>query len=107
MTGDGETGAALVDHPGVDKIAFTGSTAVGREIGAQGGPRAQARDARAGRQVAEHHPARRRTEGRDRGSFQGIYFNTGQACNAGSRLFVHKDQFDEVVSALAERAPAR
>ena len=38
------------------------------------------------------------------GSFQGIYFNSGQACNAGSRLFVHKDQFDEVVSALAERA---
>ena len=38
------------------------------------------------------------------GSFKGIYFNTGQACNAGSRLFVHKDQFDEVVGALAERA---
>ena len=38
------------------------------------------------------------------GSFNGIYFNTGQACNAGSRLFVHRDQFDEVVSALAERA---
>jgi acyl-CoA reductase-like NAD-dependent aldehyde dehydrogenase len=38
------------------------------------------------------------------GSFQALYFNTGQACNAGSRLFVHKDQFDDVVSALAERA---
>ena len=37
VTGDGETGAALVDHPGVDKIAFTGSTAVGREIGAKAG----------------------------------------------------------------------
>ena len=37
LTGDGETGAALVDHPGVDKIAFTGSTAVGREIGAKAG----------------------------------------------------------------------
>ena len=33
LTGDGETGAALVDHPGVDKVAFTGSTVVGREIG--------------------------------------------------------------------------
>ena len=39
-----------------------------------------------------------------KGSFMGIYFNTGQACNAGSRLFVHKDQYDEVVSALAEAA---
>jgi acyl-CoA reductase-like NAD-dependent aldehyde dehydrogenase len=38
------------------------------------------------------------------GSFMGIYFNTGQACNAGSRLFVHKDQYDTVVSALAEAA---
>ena len=38
------------------------------------------------------------------GSFMGIYFNTGQACNAGSRLFVHKDQFDQVVGALAEQA---
>jgi acyl-CoA reductase-like NAD-dependent aldehyde dehydrogenase len=39
-----------------------------------------------------------------KGSFQGIYFNTGQACDAGSRLFVHRDQFDEVVSGLASRA---
>jgi acyl-CoA reductase-like NAD-dependent aldehyde dehydrogenase len=39
-----------------------------------------------------------------KGSFQGIYFNTGQACNAGSRLFVQKDQYDTVVSGLAEAA---
>ena len=64
ITGDGETGAALVDHPDVDKIAFTGSTAVGREIGEKAGPRAQAGDARAGRQVAEHHPARTPTSTR-------------------------------------------
>jgi acyl-CoA reductase-like NAD-dependent aldehyde dehydrogenase len=38
------------------------------------------------------------------GSFQGSYYNTGQACNAASRLFVHRDQFDEVVSGLAARA---
>ena len=37
LTGDGETGAALVDHPGIDKVAFTGSTEVGREIGAKAG----------------------------------------------------------------------
>ena len=43
-----------------------------------------------------------------KGSFQGIYFNSGQACNAGSRLFVHTNLFDEVVEGLAElraRAP--
>ncbi len=71
LTGDGETGAALVDHPGVDKIAFTGSTAVGREIGAKAGRRAQARDARARRQVAEHHPARRRHRRRRQGLLPG------------------------------------
>ena len=71
LTGDGETGAALVDHPGVDKIAFTGSTAVGREIGAKAGQGAQARDARAGRQVAERDPPRRRHRGRRQGLLPG------------------------------------
>jgi acyl-CoA reductase-like NAD-dependent aldehyde dehydrogenase len=104
ITGDGTTGAALVDHPGVDKIAFTGSTEVGREIGSKGGhalkrvtlelggksPNIVLPDADLGAAI--------------KGSFQAIYFNTGQACNAGSRLFVHRDQFDEVVAGLASRA---
>ncbi len=106
VTGDGSTGAALVEHPGVDKIAFTGSTEVGREIGSIAGralkrvtlelggksPNIILPDADLGAAIA--------------GSFQAIYFNSGQACNAGSRLFVHRDQFDEVVSGLAERASA-
>jgi acyl-CoA reductase-like NAD-dependent aldehyde dehydrogenase len=104
ITGDGSTGAAIVDHPGIDKIAFTGSTEVGREIGAKAGralkrvtlelggksPNIILPDADLKKAVA--------------GSFNGIYFNTGQACNAGSRLFVHQDQFDEVIGKLAERA---
>ena len=103
ISGDGETGAALVDHEDVDKIAFTGSTAVGREIGAKAG-RAQALHARARRQVAQHHPARRRPRRRRQGRYQAIYYNTGQACNAGSRLFVHSGQYDEVLAGLAEAA---
>jgi acyl-CoA reductase-like NAD-dependent aldehyde dehydrogenase len=104
LTGDGHTGAALVDHPDVDKIAFTGSTEVGREIGAKAGrslkrvtlelggksPNIILPDADLGTAVA--------------GSFQALYFNSGQACNAGSRLFVHADQFDQVVADLADRA---
>src|SRR4051795_3084371 len=39
-----------------------------------------------------------------KGSYEAIYFNTGQACNAGSPLFVHSSQFDEVVTGLAEAA---
>ena len=71
LTGDGATGAALVDHPGVDKIAFTGSTVVGREIGAKAGRRAQARHARARRQVAQHDPPRRRHRGGREGRLPG------------------------------------
>ena len=104
VTGDGETGAALVDNPGVAKIAFTGSTAVGREIAAKCGkalkrvtlelggksPNIILPDADLGRAI--------------KGSFQGIYFNSGQACNAGSRLYVARELFDEVVDGLSSFA---
>ena len=105
VTGDGETGAALVDHPGVDKIAFTGSTAVGREIGAKAGRALKRVTLELGGKSPSIILPDANLKSAIGGSFQGIYFNTGQACNAGSRLFVHQDQFDEVVAALAERAP--
>jgi acyl-CoA reductase-like NAD-dependent aldehyde dehydrogenase len=104
ITGDSETGAALVDHRDVDKIAFTGSTVVGREIGAKAGgalkrvtlelggksPNIILPDADLGQAV--------------KGAYQAIYYNAGQACNAGSRLFVHSDQYDEVMNGLVEAA---
>jgi acyl-CoA reductase-like NAD-dependent aldehyde dehydrogenase len=105
ITGDGRTGAALVDHPGVHKISFTGSTAVGREIGAKAGRALKRVTLELGGKspnVILPDADMKKAVG---GAFQGIYFNAGQSCNAGSRLFVHKDQFDDVVSALAERAP--
>ena len=65
----------------------------------------QARDARAGRQEPQHHPAGRRHRRGHQGLVtRAIYYNSGQACNAGSRLFVPKEHFDDVVGALAERA---
>jgi acyl-CoA reductase-like NAD-dependent aldehyde dehydrogenase len=105
VTGDGETGAAVVDHPGVDKISFTGSTPVGREIGAKAGRALKRVTLELGGKSANIILPDANLKAAIGGSFQGIYFNTGQACNAGSRLLVHKDQFDEVVAALAERAP--
>ena len=105
VTGDGTTGAALVDHPGVDKISFTGSTAVGREIGAKAGRALKRVTLELGGKSPNIILPDADLKSALGGSFQGIYFNSGQACNAGSRLFVHKDQFDDVVSALAERAP--
>jgi len=104
LSGDGETGAALVDHPGVDKLAFTGSTAVGREIGAKAGRALKRVTLELGGKSPNIILPDADLEQAIKGSFQAIYFNTGQACNAGSRLFVHRDQFDEVVGALAERA---
>jgi acyl-CoA reductase-like NAD-dependent aldehyde dehydrogenase len=104
LTGDGETGAALVDHPGIDKVAFTGSTEVGREIGAKAGRALKRVTLELGGKSANIILPDADLDAAVAGSFQAIYFNTGQACNAGSRLFVHRDQFDDVVTALAERA---
>src|SRR5207302_8562294 len=104
LTGDGGTGAALVDHPGVDKIAFTGSTEVGREIGAKAGRALKRVTLELGGKSPNIILPDADLKAAIGGSFQGIYFNSGQACNAGSRLLVHRDQFDEVVSGLADRA---
>ena len=104
ITGDGETGAALVDHPDVDKIAFTGSTVVGREIGAKAGRDLKRVTLELGGKSANIILPDADLDAAVKGSWTAIYFNSGQACNAGSRLFVPKEKFDEVVSALAERA---
>jgi acyl-CoA reductase-like NAD-dependent aldehyde dehydrogenase len=104
ITGDGETGAALVDHPDIDKIAFTGSTVVGREIGAKAGRALKRVTLELGGKSPNIILPDADIDAAISGSFQAIYFNSGQACNAGSRLFVHKDQFDDVVGALAARA---
>jgi acyl-CoA reductase-like NAD-dependent aldehyde dehydrogenase len=105
ITGDGETtGAALVDNAGVNKIAFTGSTVVGREIGAKAGRALKRVTLELGGKSPNIILPDADLEEAIKGSFMAIYFNTGQACNAGSRLFVQKDQFDTVVSALADAA---
>ncbi|MBI4897336.1 MAG: aldehyde dehydrogenase family protein [Actinobacteria bacterium] len=104
VNGDGATGAALVDHPDVDKIAFTGSTAVGREIGKKAGEQLKRVTLELGGKSPNIICDDADLKAAIRGSFQGIYFNTGQACNAGSRLFVHSSVYDEVTSKIAEMA---
>jgi acyl-CoA reductase-like NAD-dependent aldehyde dehydrogenase len=106
LTGDGATGAALVDADGVDKIAFTGSTAVGREIGAKAGRALKRVTLELGGKSPNVILPDADLEKAIAGSFQGIYFNSGQACNAGSRLFVPAESFDQVMSALADAANA-
>jgi len=105
VTGYGETtGAALVKHPGIDKIAFTGSTAVGKLINKQatdtlkrvslelGGksPVIVLPDADANTVIG--------------GAAGAIFFNAGQVCAAGSRLYVHRKIFDQVVEGVGSAA---
>ncbi|MFL5958215.1 MAG: aldehyde dehydrogenase family protein, partial [Solirubrobacterales bacterium] len=104
VTGDGATGAALVDHEDVDKVAFTGSTVVGREIGAKCGRALKRVTLELGGKSPNIILPDADLAAAVAGSFSAIYYNSGQACNAGSRLFVHRDQFDEVMSALTEQA---
>jgi acyl-CoA reductase-like NAD-dependent aldehyde dehydrogenase len=104
LTGDGSTGAALVDHPDVNKVAFTGSTAVGREIGAKAGKALKRVTLELGGKSPNIILPDADIDAAVKGSFQAIYFNSGQACNAGSRLFVPAERFDEVMSGLAEAA---
>jgi acyl-CoA reductase-like NAD-dependent aldehyde dehydrogenase len=106
ITGDGETGAALVDHDDVDKIAFTGSTAVGREIGAKAGRALKRVTLELGGKSPNIILPDADLDVAVKGAYQAIYYNTGQACNAGSRLFVHSDQYDEVIGGLVEAAGA-
>jgi len=106
ITGDGSTGAALVDHPGVDKIAFTGSTSVGRQIGERAGRALKRVTLELGGKSPNVILPDADLEAAIKGSYTGIYFNSGQACNAASRLFVQKDQFDTVMSALSDAAKA-
>jgi acyl-CoA reductase-like NAD-dependent aldehyde dehydrogenase len=104
LTGDGETGAALVDDPGVQKVAFTGSTVVGREIGAKCGRALKRVTLELGGKSPNIILADADLDASIKGSFQGIYFNSGQSCNAGSRLYVQRDLFDDVIGGLADFA---
>jgi len=105
VTGDGETaGAALVRHPGVDKISFTGSTEVGRLIGAQCG-----RDIRrVALELGGKSPVivldDMDVETAVAGAAGAIFFNHGQVCTAGSRLYVAKPLYEKVVAGLAQVA---
>jgi acyl-CoA reductase-like NAD-dependent aldehyde dehydrogenase len=104
ITGDGETGAALVDDPGVAKIAFTGSTVVGREIAAKCGTALKRVTLELGGKSPNIILPDADLDRAIKGSFQGIYFNSGQACNAGSRLFVASELFEQVVEGLKDFA---
>src|SRR5262249_31738777 len=105
LTGFGETaGAALAAHPGVDKVAFTGSTEVGKLIvQAAAGNLKKVSLELGGKSPAIILPDAD-IEAAAVGAGNAIFFNHGQCCCAGSRLFVHKNVYDEVVGGVADIA---
>ena len=104
VTGDGATGAAIVEQPGIDKIAFTGSTAVGREIGAKCGGQIKRLTLELGGKSPNIILPDADLEQAVKGSYAALYENSGQVCSAGSRLFVHSSLHDEVIEGLTEIA---
>ncbi len=103
ITGDGATGSHLVNHPGVDKVAFTGSTSVGKAIAkAIAGTKKSATLELGGKGaniVFEDAPIDEAVEG----IVNGIFFNQGHVCCAGSRLLVQENIQDELLEKLKNR----
>ncbi|GAA1152210.1 aldehyde dehydrogenase family protein [Ornithinicoccus hortensis] len=103
LTGAGETGRALVEHEGVDKVAFTGSTAVGKAIArAIAGTRKKATlelGGKAANIVFDDAPIDQAVEG----VVNGIFFNQGHVCCAGSRLLVQESVAEEFERKLKRR----
>jgi acyl-CoA reductase-like NAD-dependent aldehyde dehydrogenase len=103
VTGDGSTGAALVKHEGVDKIAFTGSTAVGKAIAESLAGTSKRLTLELGGKSPHIIFDDASLDQAIEGIVAGIYFNQGEVCCAGSRLLVQESIHDEVVSRLTRR----
>jgi aldehyde dehydrogenase (NAD+) len=103
VTGDGRTGAAIVDHPDVDKIAFTGSTDVGkaiqRRLAGTGKKLTLELGGKAANIVFDDAALDQAVEG----IVNGIYFNQGHVCCAGSRLFAQESIYEPLVEKLKRR----
>ena len=103
VTGAGETGAAIVNHPDVDKIAFTGSTEVGRLIQRAIAGTGKKYTLELGGKAANIIFADAAIDQAVEGIVNGIFFNQGHVCCAGSRLLVQESVADEVIQKLKDR----
>jgi aldehyde dehydrogenase (NAD+) len=103
VTGDGRAGAEIVKHPGVDKVAFTGSTEVGKEIQRAVAGTGKRLTLELGGKAANVIFDDAALDQAVEGIINGIYFNQGHVCCAGSRLFVQESVYEEVVGKLKRR----
>jgi acyl-CoA reductase-like NAD-dependent aldehyde dehydrogenase len=104
VTGGPETGKALVQHPGVDKIAFTGSTAVGKEIMRSSADTLKRVTLELGGKSPNIVFADSDIDSAVKGAINGIFYGKGEVCCAGSRLFVESKVQDEFMEKLVGRA---
>jgi phenylacetaldehyde dehydrogenase len=104
ITGFGEAGAALVDHPGVDKVAFTGSTEVGKAIvrGSTGNLKKVSLEL--GGKSPQIVLPDADLDAAAASIAAGIFFNQGQTCTAGSRLYAHASIHDDLIARVADHA---
>jgi len=103
ITGPGEIGLALVRHPDVDKVAFTGSTAVGKEIGRAIAGAGKALTLELGGKAANIVFDDAALDQAVEGIVNGIFFNQGEVCCAGSRLLVQESIADVLIEKLKDR----
>jgi len=104
LTGFGETGAAIVEHPDVDKIAFTGSPEVGRIIMRASAGTLKRVSLELGGKSPNIILADADMEAAVRGASGGIFFNQGEVCSAGSRILVERSMYDPFLEQLHKRA---
>jgi aldehyde dehydrogenase (NAD+) len=103
VTGDGSTGSAIVNHPGIDKIAFTGSTEVGKLIARAVAPTNKSLTLELGGKGANIVFGDAAIDETVEGIVNGIFFNQGHVCCAGSRLILQESVADEVLEKLKRR----
>ena len=106
VTGAGETGAAIVAHPGVDKIAFTGSAEVGKSIMRGAADTLKKISLELGGKSPNIFFADADFEAAVEGALFGVFFNQGEVCSAGSRILVERPIYGRFVDAIAEKARA-
>ena len=105
VPGFGETaGRALVAHPGVDKISFTGSTVVGKEIVRTSADTLKKVSLELGGKSPNIVFADADLDAAAKGAFNGIFYGKGEVCNAGSRLFVEQKAHEPLMAKLLEKA---
>ena len=104
VTGPGAVGRAMVKHPGIDKIAFTGSTAVGQEIMRSAADTLKRITLELGGKSPNIVFADSDIDNAVKGAITGIFYGKGEVCNAGSRLFLESKVKDEFTEKLVARA---